>query len=91
MPGSFSLIVENLYEDISDSELADLDDEETPPQASYADAVSRVVPSDDHHNDDYSSNHDDEHAEERRAEAQRSHLGQHCFLSDFEQEKLSPT
>lgn len=94
MPGSFNLISEN-YQDISDSELAGLDLDDTS-HASYAQATARGISSDDHHDDNHNddddhnddADHNDDHNEDDNV--RRAHLGQHRTLSDFERENFHP-
>ena len=93
MPGSFNLISEN-YQNISDSELAGLDDQSTPH------ASVKGISSDDCHNNDHNSDHNDadqaeydalcRYPKKHHARVQRAHLGQHCTLSDFEREHFHP-
>ena len=85
MPGSDDLGSQMLYEDISDTELAELDlegnGEETIPDApSYADAAARGTSSD---RRNYSQ------GERRRSEG-RHHFGQFRILSDLERENFHP-
>ena len=102
MPGSFNLISEE-HQEISDSELAGLDDGDSH-HASYADATARGIPSDDRRNDDHNDDGNGDHndadqaeydarhrdAEECHPRVQRAHLGQHRTLSDFEREHFHP-